>query len=289
MPRPHRIHVDGGFYHVTLRGNHQRDIFVTEGDQRLLDCIVARAIEKYGARVHAYCWMTNHLHLLMQVSNESLGKPMRQIAAEFARAMQSKLQTTGHFFERRYHAKLVDEERYLKSVVRYIHLNPVEAGIAKDPADHPWSSHRAYLGAPHEPWLSTDFILQTFGSTHINAVTAYKSFMDIAVNDWEPDEKGRHDEVADVKKSNERPQQVVRQVTRQSLPELVAEACMRFDVDTGGLTSPVRNEYMTIVRAWIANQARVRHVASLADVARELRRHEATLRQAMKRYAKEID
>jgi len=96
MPRPRRVHVDGGFYHVTLRGNHQQNIFVAEGDQRLLSQIVARAVEKHGARVHAYCRMTNHLHFLVQVSETPLGKPMHQIAAEFARAMQAKLQTTGH-------------------------------------------------------------------------------------------------------------------------------------------------------------------------------------------------
>jgi len=290
MPRPHRIHVDDGFYHVTLRGNHQRDIFVAEGDQRLLNCIVERAVEKYRVRVHAYCWMTNHLHFLMQVSDEPLGKPMRLIAAEFARAMQAKLQTTGHFFERRYHATLVDEESYLKSVVRYIHLNPVEAGIACDPADFPWSSHRAYLGAAREPWLHTDFVLQMFGSTVEHAMAAYKGFMDVAIEDWEPRDKSGLESAGHVAVSNDRPRHgLPKPTSRQSLTELIAEACARFGVGLEGLTSPVRDEYMTIVRAWIANQARVRHVASLADVARELRRHEATLRQAMKRYPKEIE
>lgn len=291
MPRPHRVHVDGGFYHVTLRGNHQQNIFVTEADQRLLNHIVERAVDKYRVRVHAYCWMTNHLHFLMQVADEPLGKPMRQIAAEFARAMQSRQQTTGHFFERRYHATLVDDESYLKSVVRYIHLNPVVAGVVGNPADFPWSSHRAYLGAPHERWLVTDFVLQNFGSTREHAVDAYKGFMEIAEDDWIPGVNLRQElqagriEVA----TNRSRQAVARPAGRQSLAELIVEACTRFGVNLEGLQSPVRDDYLTIVRAWIANQARTRHVASLAEVARELCRHEATLRQAMKRYAKEIE
>lgn len=290
MPRPHRIHVDGGFYHVTLRGNHQQNIFVAEGDQRLLNCIVERVVDAYRVRIHAYCWMTNHLHFLVRVSDEPLGKAIGQIASEFARAMQAKLETTGHFFERRYHATLIEDESYLKSVVRYIHLNPVEAGIAMDPADFPWSSHLAYLGAPHEPWLDTGFVLQIFGSSHEHAVAAYKGFMEVAENDWGPEENSQEGAACRV----DRPlgpsrQPVPRSTSRQSLTELIAEACERFDVGMEGLTSPVRDEHMTKVRAWIANQARVRHVASLAEVARELRRHEATLRQAMRRYPSEIE
>lgn len=290
MPRPHRVHVDNGFYHVTLRGNHQQTIFVEEGDQRLLNRIVERAVEKYRARVHAYCWMTNHLHFLMQVADEPLGRSMRQIAAEFARAMQSKLQTTGHFFERRYHATLVDDESYLKSVVRYIHLNPVVAGVVEDPADFLWSSHRAYLGAPREPWLVTDFVLQNFGSTREHAVTAYKGFMDIAEDDWIPGVNHRPESVSPTEVTIGHARQAAPiPAGRQTLTELIAEACTRFEVGLEGLKSPVRDDYLTIVRAWIANQAKVRHVASLADVARELRRHEATLRQAMRRYPQEIE
>ncbi len=91
--------------------------------------------------------MTNHLHLLMQVQDVPLSNPMRNIASEFARAMQRKLETTGHFFERRYHASLVDTDAYLLELIRYTHLNPVRAGIVAQPALYPWSSHHAYVGA----------------------------------------------------------------------------------------------------------------------------------------------
>ncbi len=292
MPRQPRVHLDGGCYHVTLRGNHRRDIFVAEGDQRLLNRIVARAVEKYRARVHAYCWMSNHLHLLVQVSDEPLGQPMRQIAAEFARAMQSKMQTTGHFFERRYHATLVDVDTYLKSAIRYIHLNPVEAGIVSDPGAYPWSSHRAYLGAPHEPWLVTDFALRNFGSTRELAIAAYRQFMEIGGAPWPPTEV---DEAQSAAKpftgdafASRAGKTALKSGIRQSLAELIAEACARFEVDLDALSSPVRNDYLTKVRAWIAYQARIRLIASLAEVARELNRHEATLRQAMRRYPEEI-
>src|SRR5690349_23480990 len=236
--------------------------------------------------------MTNHLHFLIQVGTEPLAGPMRQIASEFARAMQSKLATTGHYFERRYHATLVDVERYLKALIRYIHLNPVDAGIVSDPAQFQWSSHRAYLGLEAIPWLSTDFVLAVFGSHRDRAIAAYRRF--INEDDLEPlagyFEKGTErtcvlgsdDFVASV-------QRVMRPApSKQTLDELLAEACDRFGVSRAQLESPARDGYLTKVRGWIANHARARGIASLAAVARTLGRHEATLRDAMRRYPDEV-
>ncbi len=159
MPRPLRVHLPGGFYHVTLRGNHRQDIFCSDADCSLLNTIVARAVSNFGARVHAYCWMRNHIHLLLQAGDTPIAHPMRNIAAEYARAMQLKTPTTGHFFERRYHATLVDADSYLLGVIRYIHRNPVKAGAVVDPADFRWSSHHAYAGHRIESWVTTDFAL----------------------------------------------------------------------------------------------------------------------------------
>ena len=231
MPRRLRIHLPGGFYHVTLRGNHQRKIFQHDGDPQLLNDIVARALEKYEARVHAFCWMSNHVHLLVQVSAPPLAALMRQIASEFARAMQSRVATTGHFFERRYHATLVDVETYLKEVVRYIHRNPVEAGIARHPRDYPWCSHFDYVGAGANPWVTTDFVLQVFGSTRSRAVAAYEAFLvGGGVPDWASklefggraaDVLGDEVFVAKVKRS------AIRARDGNSLDELIKEACQR--------------------------------------------------------------
>lgn len=293
MPRRLRLHLPGGFYHATLRGNHQQDIFVAEGDRALLNVIVARALDAHGARLHAYCWMTNHLHLLVQVGGEPLGGLMRQIASEFARAMQSKMATTGHYFERRYHATLVDVETYLKALLRYIHMNPVEAGIVSDPAHFPWSSHRAYLGLRAEPSLTVDFVLAVFGSTRDLAIAEYRRFMalseaessgEIEVGDSEGKAILGSDDFLSKVQQNAAP---VRQ--KQSLDALLAEACARFAVTREQLESPVRDGYMTKVRAWVAHQARKRGVASLAAVARILGRHEATLRDAIRNYPVEVE
>ena len=130
MSRPLRLHVPGGFYHVTLRGNHRQDIFRTPVDRELLDNLVGEALLELYARVHAYCWMPNHIHLVAQVSDIPLGKLVMRIASRYARKHQQDLKTTGHLFERRYHAVLVDADAYLLTLIRYIHLNPVRAGLA---------------------------------------------------------------------------------------------------------------------------------------------------------------
>jgi putative transposase len=285
MPRSLRLHVPDGFYHVTLRGNHQQNIFFRDCDRGLLNIIVARALEKFDTRLHAYCWMSNHLHLLLQVGAEPLGKCMRQIAAEFARAMQSKLQTTGHFFERRYHASLIEADSYLLEVVRYIHRNPIEAGIAADPGAYPWSSHHEYAGVRAQPWVSTGFVLRMFSADRQRAIAEYRAF--VARADAVPGLKkiGDPDARITILGSDEFIAKVRRTPSHiapcEGLEGLIEEACDRFAVNRQRLCSPVRDPYHAKVRAWVARQAMTRGIATLSAVARYVGRNEATLRQAM--------
>jgi REP element-mobilizing transposase RayT len=287
MPRRRRIHVPGGFYHVTLRGNHRQRLFTSDADRFLLNKIVARAIEKYGARLHAYCWMGNHLHFLLQVGVEKLGKPMRKIAAEFARAMQLGLDTSGHFFERRHHATLIEATDYLFTVLRYIHNNPVEAGFVDAPDDYRWSSHHAYCGRRDEPWLTTGFILAKFAPDRPAAFAAYSSFM--AAGDDEARSSfpegafifGSDEFIARIRGADPQAR------SPQSLQELVAEACRKFGVIQALLTSSARNRRLVKIRAWIAHEASERGIANRSEVARAVGRTEGALRRAVLMYRNE--
>ena len=95
MPRPLRIHVPGAFYHVTLRGNHRQDIFFSAADRRLMDEITGEVLERFAARLHAYCWMTNHVHMLVQPGDEPLGRLILRIAGRYARTVQGHKQLRG--------------------------------------------------------------------------------------------------------------------------------------------------------------------------------------------------
>jgi putative transposase len=187
MPRRLRIHVPGGVYHVTLRGNHRQPIFFSDGDRGLLNIIVARTLKKFEARLHAYCWMTNHLHLVLQSGQKSISRPMHGIAAEFARAMQLKIETSGHFFERRFHAALVDTDSYMLALVRYVHRNPVAAGLASRVEAYRWTSHHNYAGARDDDWVTTDFTLGLFAAERARAIEAYRHYVETEEGDsWEP-------------------------------------------------------------------------------------------------------
>ena len=163
-PRLPRLHVPGGWYHVVLRGNHREDIFSTDEGRLVLNDMVAEAIGKHGARVHAFCWMTNHLHALVHIGDAHLGKLMKRIAARYSRYRHRRLSTTGHLFERCYRAWLVDADAYFIALLRYIHLNPIAARMASAVDEYPWSSHRAYAGKDVLSWLTIDFGLSLFGS-----------------------------------------------------------------------------------------------------------------------------
>jgi putative transposase len=289
MPRRLRVHVPGGFYHVSLRGNHRQSLFRGDSDRLRLNSIVATTLERYHARLHAYCWMSNHLHFLLQVGAEPLASPMRQIAGEFARIMQVDLKTTGHFFERRYHATLVEATDYLFTVLHYIHWNPVAAGLADSVGQYRWSSHHTYTGGRVEPWVTTQFILGKFSSERREAIKAYQVFIETNREDLD----SPFPEGAFVFGSDEFVERIRGQDSgtrsRIQLGELIAEACGKFEVEHGRLISPVRDRYLTQVRAWIAHQASLRGIANRSEVARALGRTESSLRNGILKYPGEIE
>jgi putative transposase len=102
MARKPRIHVAGGFYHVILRGNARQNIFLDKDDRDIWQSIVRRTLKNYDHRLHAFCWMTNHLHMAMQAGIEPLGKAMSFLASQYARRFNLRHHCSGHLFERRY-------------------------------------------------------------------------------------------------------------------------------------------------------------------------------------------
>jgi REP element-mobilizing transposase RayT len=114
-------------------GNHREPLFGSDADRDALNDIVADVLARVLSRIHAFCWMTNHLHALIQVSDQPLGKTMQRICMRYSRYRHKRLRTTGHLIERRYKAKLVDVDEYFLTLLRYIHMNPVKAHVVSDP------------------------------------------------------------------------------------------------------------------------------------------------------------
>lgn len=293
MARKHRLHVPGGFYHVTLRGNHRQSIFFREADRTLLDSIVAEVNVAAGTRVHAYCWMTNHLHLLMQVSDVPLGRAVLRIASRYARTVQQRFATSGHFFERRYHCTLVDADNYLLALIRYIHFNPVRAGLVPSPDAYQWSSHRVYLGLEDREWVTTRVALDVLSSSRASAIEKYRAFMrtppscswgtgELTLNPSESQILGDDEFAKRVKNVNWHPG------SRKTLDVLIAECERRFDISLALLASSSKSHLLVIARAWLAHEAVSGRVATISETARRLSRTEGSLRQLMSRYPRDV-
>ena len=164
MARPLRIEYPGAFYHVTSRGNEQKDIFKSRNDREQFCSYLKSSAERYGANVHAYCLMSNHYHLLLETPEGNLSQIMRHINGAYTTYFNSKRKRAGHLFQGRYKAILIEADEYAAELSRYLHLNPVKAGMVAKPQEYEWSSYRYYLGQTATPaWLRTDFVLSYFG------------------------------------------------------------------------------------------------------------------------------
>jgi REP element-mobilizing transposase RayT len=229
---------------------------------------MSEALFRYDARLHAYCWMTNHIHLPAQVADVPLGRLMQTVSSRYARLFQSRLQTTGHLFERRYHAVLVDADDQLLQSIRYIHLNPVSAGIVSDPRSYRWSSHAAYCGSGGPAWLTTDCALAIFDEDRSRARAAYDRFIRDAVEnerttaiDDGPELPGASTSfgaipnVADIQRS------------WRSLDELIGSVCEEAGVTADVLAVRHRSRVITEVRARIAGEAVRSGLATLEQLA----------------------
>ena len=138
MARKPRLHVPGGLYHVILRGNAHQDVFFSAGDRHFFYELLAEGVARFGYRVHAFCLMSNHLHLALQAGDVELSAGMQNLSFRYTRYLNTRLKRVGHVFQGRFRALLVDQDGYGLALVRYVHLNPVRARMAKQASESNW-------------------------------------------------------------------------------------------------------------------------------------------------------
>jgi len=178
MARALRITYPGAFYHVTSRGNERKAIFKSKRDREKFLEYLESATERYHAVIHAYCMMDNHYHILLETPSGNLSQIMRHINGAYTTYFNIKRARSGHLFQGRYKAILVEMDEYAKELSRYIHLNPVRAKIVETPEAYDWSSYNVYIGKQKPAkWLYRDFILGYFGQNVSTAQKAYKKFV----------------------------------------------------------------------------------------------------------------
>jgi putative transposase len=175
MPRSARKKSSTGIYHVIFRGINKQRIFEDEEDYFFFLEKLSTYQVKSKYEIYAYCLMSNHIHLLLKEGHEDLGISFRRIGSSYVSWYNWKYNRVGHLFQDRYKSEAVETDSYLLTVLRYIHQNPINAGIVKKIQEYPWSSYREYS---HKPVLcNTDFILNFFSSDPKEAKKLWVKFV----------------------------------------------------------------------------------------------------------------
>lgn len=219
MGRRLRIHYSGAVYHVMARGVERRAIYADDRDRIDFLGSMDRIMRESEARVLAYCLMGNHFHLTVQVGNTPLSSIMHRFLTGYACGFNKRQDRVGHLFEGRHRAIICVNETYLATLIRYIHQNPVRAGLVKRVCEWPWSSARLH------PDVDADDPIKDF-------------------NPWLEEEK---EAIMDLKRSLEGP--------REDLEELGNRISLEHGVSLGELRSPARRPLLTSIRSRLTKEA----------------------------------
>lgn len=180
MPRLARLDIAGLLQHVIVRGIERRDIFNDDYDrQHFLDRFT-KLLSETGVRCYALALLSNHFHLLLMPTSTTLSSFMRRLLTGYAVSFNRHNKRTGHLFQNRYKSIVCEEESYLLELVRYIHLNPLRAGLVKslEELDHyPWSGHAVLLGNRNFAGQETQAVLVRFGQKITTARSTYRQYV----------------------------------------------------------------------------------------------------------------
>lgn len=157
MPRQARRKSESGIYHIMLRGINQQQIFADEEDSlRFLETL-SKYKEQCGYEIYAYCLMSNHVHILLKEGKENLTLVLKRIAGSYVYWYNWKYHRSGHLFQDRFKSEPVEDDAYFLTVIRYIHQNPVKAGICRNVDGYKFSSYNEYIN--NATFIDTNFCL----------------------------------------------------------------------------------------------------------------------------------
>ncbi len=175
MARDLRMEYIGGIYHIIARGNNKEYIFKEEQDKGYFIKLVKEAI-KQDYQLFGYILMDNHYHFIIQRYDKELYKLMHQINNTYSKYFNFKYKRVGHVFQNRYKSILIQDERYLLSLLRYIHRNPVRAGMCKTVSDYKWSSNFFYENN-RRTFINIDTVLDMISTDRGQAINIYMEYM----------------------------------------------------------------------------------------------------------------
>jgi putative transposase len=178
MTRPLRAQYEGATLHIFNRGDQGDAIFEKEHDKAYFLSLLEAGADKYSISIQAYCLMINHYHLILRIKKCNLSDFMHFLGSSYGNRL-SRQGWIGHVFAGRYKSICVEEERYLLALSRYVHRNPIEAGLVSHPRDYPWSSYRFYESEnPVCPWIEKEWLLDYFGTPISLAMRRYCEYIE---------------------------------------------------------------------------------------------------------------
>jgi REP element-mobilizing transposase RayT len=279
MARPLRLEFAGALYHITSRGDRREDIYRDNGDREQWLEILGQVCKRFNWIIHGYCLMSNHYHLLAETVDGNLSRGMRQLNGLYTQQFNRRYHESGHLFQGRYKAILVQKEAYLIELVRYVVLNPVRAGMVRRPEDWVWSSFNAMIGADTETeWLDVDWTLSQFGTDRKQATLAYRQFVMEGKGLPDPKEQIKHQMflgndrfIDEHRRSIEKPEKLreVSKAHKRSIALSLADYQKKY---------LQRNEAMA--RAYLSG------AYTMAEIGGHFKVHYMTVSRAVKRYEK---
>ncbi|MCD5414590.1 MAG: transposase [Clostridiales bacterium] len=244
MPRYSRKKGETGIYHVICRGNERKNIFNDGNYKNKFIEILTRNKERYNFIVYAYCIMDNHVHILLNENGSDISQIMKSINLSFAIYYNRINERIGHLFQDRFKSEFVDDDIYFLQVLRYIHQNPVKAGIVSSADKYPWSSYNIYVSEENSnEIIDMNFVLGMMASGKKRAIREFVSFHK------KEDEKNQYMDVEeDMEQTNLEDPKVIKTIeeAREFLNKLLESKEMDFDEML--LDKNARNELIKIVR-----------------------------------------
>jgi REP element-mobilizing transposase RayT len=256
--------------------------------------LLQESVERFEYRIHAFCLMTTHLHLALQVGNIPLTRIIQNVGFRYTQFVNRKYQRSGHLFQGRYKALLIDAGCYLLELIRYIHLNPVRAGIVRSPEKFSWCSHASYLNpASQPPWLTVDWALSQFADQQPLAMERYQKFVAEGLGEGHREEFHRGSYEGRALGDDRFVEQALSRAAERrdvglNLDRVIGSVCAVYQLTAAELCSAGKEQPAAEARAMAAYLVRKSHTITLSELAVYFRRDLSGLSQAARRIERRV-
>lgn len=260
MPRPPRIQFPGACYHIIVRGNNKDAIFLSDDDRSRYLHLLRKYKASFELKIYAYCLMSNHVHLCLETPQGNLSKLMQELNTAYTKYFNIKHKRVGHVFQGRYKAFLVEKDSYLVELSRYIHLNPINAGIKEKPWRYAWSSCKDYVQVEDKSrtgeLVDADFVLSQFAKHRLKQSVLYLRFLKDRMKDSAemvlPVSKGvfiAGDEFIQLVRGDGERENGKKKALGADLEAILKGVCQEYGVEIGEILGGGRHKHRGLVAA----------------------------------------